>query len=364
MHLANITVQQIIDALPDPVQVINADFSIDLSNSAHGALFAGKTGARCYEKFGLSSPCPTCPMQKALLTKSAQSTVVAESNGNRCSIFLFPVNSGGTGAIEVVRHADLSSRGSEMELLDEQTRFYSDKIGAMTTAFFGMAHNLKNPLTAIQGKIQIFGMRHPEFKTELEILLGQCENMTKMLGEITQKFRLEQSQDIRPIDINDLIENELRFISLDLNVKHKIQKKFIPAENLPSVNAVYSDLSNMLNNILKNAIAAVSGTERKTISIATAVNDGKVAVTIEDTGCGIAKDDLPRVFMPFYSGKKEKENGGNAMQTGRGLGLFIVYQLVHKYDGSVDIESMQSIGTKVTLRFPANKPIELKEKQF
>jgi signal transduction histidine kinase len=358
MHLANITVQQIIDALPEPVQVINSDFSVDLSNNLLRSKFVDNAGMKCHEKFGFSTPCPACPIQQALLTNSMQSVAVIATDKRQYSVFLFPVNSGGTGVIEVVRLGSSSSYGSEAELLEEETRFYSDKIGAMTTAFFGMAHNLKNPLTAIQGKIQIFGMRHPEFKSEVETLLLQCDSMTKMLGEITQKFRLEQSADVRPIDVNNLVENELRFINLDLNVKHKIQKKFIPAESLPPVLAVYSDLSMALSNILKNAIASISASDRKYITITTALDDGNVVITVEDTGCGISKEDLPRIFVPFYSCGG---NGGNGKQSSRGLGLFIVYQLVHKYDGKVDIESSVGIGTKVILKFPAGKPVELTE---
>lgn len=363
MHLENITVQQIIDALPDAVQLINQDFTVDLSNNSLKTLFAGKTGSRCYEKFGLNSPCPSCPMRKSLESNSSQSCIVESDADGRYSLFLIPVNSGTNGIIEVIRRSSTSMDKSDMELLDEQIKLYSDKIGTMTTAFFGMAHNLKNPLTAIQGKIQIFGMRHPEFKTELEILLAQCDNMSKMLGEITDKFKLEQATAVRPIDVNNLIENELRFISLDLNVKHKIQKKFTPEENLPPVLAVYSDLSNIINNIIKNSVAAVMDSERKIISITTSSDGGKVNIFIEDSGCGIPKEELPRIFMPFYSGNR-KNNDTNKKSAGRGMGLFIVYQLVHKYDGNVDIESREGIGTIVKLQFPSAQPVELKDTQL
>ncbi len=243
----------------------------------------------------------------------------------------------------------------ETEILKEQTEFYSDKISTLTTVFFGLSHNLINPLTAIQGKIQIFGMRHPEFKTEIDNLLNQCATMTNILEDITQKFRQEQNTNIRPIDINNMIENELRFVNLDLYVKHKIQKEFVPAENLPPVSAIYSDLSIIFNHILMNSIAAVNDSENKSITIATALDGEYVAVTIEDTGCGISDDDLQKIFMPFYSVNSYCCSDGGPRAGGRGLGLFIVYQLVQKYEGLVDMESSLGIGTKFTLRFPADK---------
>jgi signal transduction histidine kinase len=218
-----------------------------------------------------------------------------------------------------------------------------------------MAHNLKNPLTALQGKIQIFGMKHPEFKSETEVLLKQCDSMTSMLADVNQKFKLEQNTEVRPIDVNDLIENELRFLSLDLNIKHSIDKVFQPEEGLAPVSAVYSDLSLVMNNIMQNAFEAMRTSERKTLTVTTKSEDDSVVIEIADTGRGIPKDDIPKIFMPFYRTGPTRESPRRANAEGRGLGLFITYQIVRKYGGEIDVESTPNIGTKLTLRFPAGQ---------
>jgi signal transduction histidine kinase len=249
---------------------------------------------------------------------------------------------------------DLVKTASDDRILEDQREFYSDKIDTLTTSFFGLAHNLKNPLTALQGKIQIFGMRHPEFKEETRLLLNQCDAMTNMLAEINMKFKLEQDREVRPVDLNNLIENEIRFISLDLHVKHKIQKELRLAKCLPFVSAIYSDLSLLFNNLIKNAIGAMSKSRTKTITFSTSVDCRDVVVTVEDTGCGIAEEDVPNVFLPFQDFSQNTGEEGGSNQRGRGLGLFTVKQLVQKYNGSIDCESTPDVGTKFTIRLPAN----------
>jgi signal transduction histidine kinase len=335
--------------------MINPDFSVDLTNKTMARDIGEQTGDKCYEKFGLKEPCPSCPMQRVLGGGDPETVMVAGANERHYSVYLLPLNATEAGVIEVVRVGDLSPVPEEAEVLKEQTRSYTDKIGTLTTSFFGMAHNLKNPLTALQGKIQIFGMKHPEFKSETEVLLKQCDAMTSMLGEVNQKFKLEQNTDVRPIDVNDLIENELRFLCLDLNIKHSIDKVFLPEEGLPPVSAVYSDLSLVINNIMQNAFEAMSASERKILTVTTKSEDDSVVVVISDTGHGIPKEHIPKIFMPFYRVDSQNESPGNTNTDGRGLGLFIAYEIVRKYGGEIDVESMPNVGTKLILRFPAQQ---------
>ncbi len=355
MQMTNASVQQVIDALPEPVQVINPDFTVDFSSKKLHQTFSDKVRGKCYAKFSLSEPCPGCPMRQAIVGNGPESVVVIGGDNKQYSALLYPMGPQPAGIIEVIRNEEPSRICREDEILKEQRGSYLDKMGTLTTSFFGMAHNLKNPLTALQGKIQIFGMRHPELKLETEGLLKQCENMTVMLGDLTEKFKLEQNTTPQQINLNKLLENEVRFINLDLNVKHKIQKKLDFAENLLPVSAVYSDLSMIFSHLIQNAITAVKSSSNKLITISTAVEGDFVAVTIQDDGCGIPRESIPRIFTPFYSTKSDDGYVGNPSPDGRGLGLFIVYQLVDKYNGSVGVDSSPDIGTKFTVRMPACK---------
>ncbi len=82
-----------------------------------------------------------------------------------------------------------------------------------------------------------------------------------------------------------------------------------------------------------------------TLSVSTRINRGNVYIDISDTGRGIPKEVLHRIFEPFFTTKQEK---------GTGLGLSISYKIIQSHNGSIDVESEESKGTKFTVTLPVN----------
>ena len=112
----------------------------------------------------------------------------------------------------------------------------------------------------------------------------------------------------------------------------------------PIVNGDVEQLKQAFFNIIGNAIDAVP--ENSEIRIVTGIDSDHVFAQVVDKGMGIRKEDLPHVFEPYFTTKKD----------GHGIGMMIVHRIVRDHGGDVGIDSKQDAGTVVTLRFPRKSP--------
>ena len=118
-------------------------------------------------------------------------------------------------------------------------------------------------------------------------------------------------------------------------------------ENLPSIKADRFKLEQMLLNLLDNA---VKYTDRGEITVSMDVHGKRMHIQVRDTGIGIPKDDIPRIFERFYVVDKSRSRKSG----GTGLGLSIVKHIVLLHHGTIDIESALSKGTTVTVTLPTD----------
>ena len=135
-------------------------------------------------------------------------------------------------------------------------------------------------------------------------------------------------------------EAELRAIQIALEI----------AEDIPVFNSDRGKLQQIFLNIVNNAFAALSDGGSLNIS-ARLENDKNVSVTFTDNGCGITKEDLNRIFEPFYSTKTG--------QGGTGLGLSITYNLIQEIGGRINVESEIDKGTSFTISIPIHMEKEI-----
>ncbi|MBD3223959.1 MAG: response regulator [Caldithrix sp.] len=244
-------------------------------------------------------------------------------------------------------YSKLRERRLELELLQE------NKMSAIGRLSAGISHNLNNPISIIQANAELLKMRSGS-SPELEKIIKQTQRMTDLINTIVKKGKKEQDTQKMNININTLLEEELEFLKANLFYKHQVDKQFSFAENLPNIKGIYSDFSQSINAIIMNAIEAMQDSELKTLHIKTDFNDNFIYVHIEDTGVGIKKADLDRIFEPFFSTKmNQKSSEQNQPQNvGAGLGLSIVYKLLYPYKIKMDINSVPDEGTKFILQIP------------
>jgi two-component system, NtrC family, sensor kinase len=114
---------------------------------------------------------------------------------------------------------------------------------------------------------------------------------------------------------------------------------------LPKIEVNPDEMAQVFANVIKNAIQAMKG--KGTLHITTVAANGWITVRINDTGPGIRRDLVTRIFDPFFTVK--------APGQGAGLGLTVVHRIVTKYGGQVQVETEEGYGTTFILMFPASK---------
>jgi signal transduction histidine kinase len=227
--------------------------------------------------------------------------------------------------------------------------FLADSLATMGELAAGAAHEIRNPLTSIRSTVQFLRKDLPEAKRPM--MDGIIEEVDRIDRIIQGLLSFSKSSDLHldVIDIREILNQTLLLLEPEFR-KHAIviQKEFTSSETYISGDT--SQLKQVFLNIILNSIQAMTagGTISLTIRCLTAPNDA-IEVTIGDSGCGIAEENLPRLFDPFYTTK----------ESGTGLGLSISYGIISKHGGEIDIQSItegQNRGTTVTIRLPKIAP--------
>ena len=129
-------------------------------------------------------------------------------------------------------------------------------------------------------------------------------------------------------------------------------KNFEFADRVPSIMGRYSDFSQSIMNIVRNALDSMHGCTDKRLSVSTEVKDGDIRITVRDTGCGIRPENRDKIFMPFYTTKPIASQDHGSEPTGTGLGLSTVQRLLSPYGVRFVVDSDVGQGTTFTAAIP------------
>ena len=214
----------------------------------------------------------------------------------------------------------------------------------------GLAHEMRNPLAAITGSIELLRQELKLDGTDerlMQIILRGKDQLDSFARDFLSLARpVPVSREL--VDLNEVIEEVLDYIKLNKNwtSKIKIVKVFsIKAKAFANKEQVRQ----IINNLVLNAIQSME--ERGVLSIETKMTrqeDDKIEyaeLQVSDTGCGIKEKDLKKIFEPFFTNKEK----------GTGLGLTIVNHIVDGYNGRIKIESTLNQGTVCSVWLPGNK---------
>ena len=181
-----------------------------------------------------------------------------------------------------------------------------------------------------------------EFDAVLDESLEGAERVSRIVLNLKGFSRLDEKEP-RLADIHECLESTLNIVMNELRYKADIKKEY---GNIPQLLCYPQQLNQVFMNLLINASQAIESWGE--ISIRTWADSENIFVAIADTGCGIATENLHKLFEPFFS---TKEAG-----VGTGLGLSIVMEIVKKHNGKITVESVPGEGTKFTVRFPLGVP--------
>jgi PAS domain S-box-containing protein len=251
--------------------------------------------------------------------------------------------------IGVVAIRDIRNRiaAEETRRQLERQLVQSERMASVGTVAAGIVHNLKNPLTGIMGFAQLLKLRQPD-SDEADRIVNSAQQMNEMIENILSKSRQKKTPE--PVDINQLLQRELDFLQADRFFKQEVALDIHLEPSLPKITGVYTDLSQVFGNLLRNAAEAMYDQEEKKMTVSTATLKGEgVLVEIGDTGYGIPEENLSELFVPFFT---TKEGDGETEPKGTGLGLYMVQQILNSYGAKIDIESTVGKGTTFQVMIP------------
>lgn len=206
-------------------------------------------------------------------------------------------------------------------------------IGEMSA---GIAHEIRNPLASISGSVQFLSQdlqfENEEYKKLMEIIVKESNRLSHSIGdflEFTKIVPIEKTE----VDIVDLIEEVLQLVAThyqDVTLIKKYRPGYI-------VKVDVKKMKQLLWNLVTNALKAVS--YKGIIEINVYRKDEDVYLSVSDNGIGIDKNELPRIFTPFYS----------KFTSGIGLGMALVKRIIDEHKFEITINSQKDIGTEVII---------------
>jgi signal transduction histidine kinase len=246
---------------------------------------------------------------------------------------------------------------------------FARKLGALGRLMAGLAHEVKNPLNAMTIHLELVrqhllrametrsagGVSGPlnissKAGTAVSEVDGASEHIEVIAGEIKRldeviqgflRFIRPQELQLRPVDAKTMVEDVLVLVKPEAKRQGIVCRSEFPG-SLPPLQADEALLRQVLLNLALNGCQAMGNGGILTIS-AKGTGNGRVMLTVEDTGSGIPADQLERIFELYYTTRP----GGS------GIGLSMVYRIVQLHGGEIEVESTVSRGTSFRVLLPA-----------
>ena len=255
-------------------------------------------------------------------------------------------------AHEKILREDEKAKEAEFRTKMEQQMIATERLASLGTLAAGVAHEINNPLAIIKESagwmksiLQKEEMAKIPRKEDFEKALGKIENGVERARRITHELlgSVKQNESVLSrVDLEELINEAIILIKdeaagRNVQVNNRVDSKD---------SVIWSDpykLRQVLLNLLTNAVHATGSGGSITVDLERS-GDG-VELTIQDTGEGIPKENLARIFEPFFSTKPTGK--------GTGLGLFVSRSIIEKLGGEISVESKLGQGTRFCIRLPA-----------
>ena len=229
----------------------------------------------------------------------------------------------------------------------EQSLLNATRLLTMGNMISEISHDLRKPLTSIKGSLQVLAMKHPEIANDSDLYQTADEEIHRM-NELVRElvdFSNPNKYQTEKVDLRHIIARAVDLVGPDLRKKNiEFVSSFQDADWEMIVNK--NQILETMLNLLINAVDAMeAGGKLKVEGLVEKPGhrkDDYLAVRVSDTGCGIKKENLSRIFDRYYTSK----------ETGTGLGLAVVERIISAHRGTLSVESTENEGSTFTLYFP------------
>lgn len=337
---------RLLDSMPDGLLTVDPEGRISAANPAARGIL-GDLGADAGAGGLVGARCEDLPMLKQAMDGAhGQGWVSAEHAGRSLEVLCLPVREAGApdGAGD-----EAGTAGERLVLLRDRTPIAAlerdleeaRKLAAIGRLAAGLAHEIRNPLSALRGFAQFFASklkgRRPE-EDYAATMVREADRLDKVVGDLLHLSR-PRTPERRPVDLAALARELSTLLALDLERKAAVLRTDFAA---PEVAADPDLLKQALLNLLINSLDALPEAGGEIALSSRALAGGRVELAVADTGRGMDEAEREQALEPFFTTKKK----------GSGLGLPMVLKIVRDHGGTLEITSAPGAGAAIRLLLP------------
>jgi two-component system NtrC family sensor kinase len=229
---------------------------------------------------------------------------------------------------------------------------HADRLATIGMLAAGVAHELNEPLGNILGFAQL-AKKCPGLPDSAGHDIGKIETASLHAREIIQKLLVfaRQAQPHKThVNLNQIVQDGLYFFEARC-AKEGIELIRLLSPDMPEITADPGQLNQLLVNLVVNALQSMSGTGK--ITVQTRYSNDSVYLVVKDTGIGMNRQILDKIFVPFFTTKD--------VGHGTGLGLPVVYGIVTTHGGKIDVKSKPGSGTQFEIQLPVTEQVDTKK---
>ena len=249
-----------------------------------------------------------------------------------------------TAALEKISiYADLQSALQHEQSVRAQL-VQSEKLAALGRIVASVAHELNNPLQAIQNAlylIRVSDQLDAQSQEDLQVALSEAMRMAELISRLRETYRPTIKEEFHFESINTIFNEVQKLISGHL-AQNKVIYRFDPDPDLPLIPIIRDQIKQVVLNICLNGVEAMPNGGTLKLSTHYASKKSQVYFKISDMGAGIPEEVLPYIFDPFVTTK----------EIGTGLGLAITYDIVRRHNGRIEVDSEKGKGSQFTVWLP------------
>ncbi|WFP04781.1 PAS domain-containing protein [Bacillus velezensis] len=239
----------------------------------------------------------------------------------------------GETAVQVILR-DISERKQTEELM-----LKSEKLSIAGQLAAGIAHEIRNPLTAIKGFLQLMKPTMGENEHYFEIVFSELSRIELILSELLMLAKPQQNAVKERVNLKKIISEVTALLETQANLKGIFIKTDYEHDSM-YINGDQNQLKQVFINLIKNAVESML--DGGTVHIIMTEDEYSVNVTVKDEGDGIPENVLKRIGEPFLTTKEK----------GTGLGLMVTFNLIKNHQGAIQVDSKPDRGTAFHITFP------------
>lgn len=244
---------------------------------------------------------------------------------------------GGIGTVADITKQKLAKL--ELERSNQQLQMQAQKLAVAGQIAAGIAHEVRNPLTSVNGFLQLMKTQYPERTDYFDIIFSEIKRIDFVLSELLVLAK-PQSVHFQEVQLHGLLEQVITLLKTNAVLSNIDLKQPFKKQDAGAILADANQMKQLFINLIKNAIEAMPEGGSIYISTEKVMNEWKI--TIQDEGKGMSEEDIQKIYDPFFSTKTE----------GTGLGLTICATILKDHHGRMDVVSELGKGTTFHIYLP------------